>query len=78
MQMTEHPEKGQWRWGDEEGAPADPEAAPLFTPEQEEILAEAELLLATGKTIEEVQAILIRARRSDSSERLSGEEGDHN
>lgn len=51
-----------WKWGDERPEGPDPSAEPMLDPETAERVAEAELLLATGRNLKDVEELLKRAK----------------
>jgi hypothetical protein len=53
--------KPKWLWGDED--PDGPDAAPptMLDDETAELVAEAELLLATGRTLKDIEELFKRA-----------------
>lgn len=70
--MSEGPNGGddraraeRWKWGDELEEGEREETSPMLSPEQEQILAEAELLLATGRTIDDI-AKLLKENKADA------------
>ena len=60
------PPRSEWRWGDEEPASGEP-PTPLLDDQTPELVAEAELMLATGRTVEEVAELLKRQSQAGGS-----------
>lgn len=57
-----------WKWGDEDPEGPDPAPAPMLDPETAELVAEAELFLATGRNLKDVEELLKRAERQASKD----------